>query len=135
MKRNPGLDKADPRAAEPDDLDAILASEADLVPSSGFLAAVMERVEGEAIAPPPIPFPWKRMLPGMVIAAAVLGWALVEFLRSILASEADSSATVIVLPHLALPLQRQAGWIAAALLVSLASWFLSRRLAGRSGLL
>jgi len=35
----------------------------------GFLASVMDRVREEAAAPPPIPFPWKRALPGMALVA------------------------------------------------------------------
>ena len=64
-------------------IDEILGTEEELVPSSGFLAAVMERVREEAAAPPPIPFPWKRAVPGFVVAAGVLGWSGVEFVRFI----------------------------------------------------
>ena len=66
-----------------ENLDRIVAEEDELIPSSGFVAAVMERVETEAVAPPPIPFPWKRALPGMVLAAAVLVWAAVEMARAV----------------------------------------------------
>ena len=55
-------------------IDEILGTEPELVPSSGFAASVMERVREEAAAPPPIPFPWKRAVPGMVVAAGVFGW-------------------------------------------------------------
>ena len=58
-------------------LDSILAAEEELAPSSGFLASVMEAVEEAAAAPPPIPFPWKRAVPGMVLAGGVLGWGAV----------------------------------------------------------
>ena len=58
---------------EPTAIDRILATEEDLVPSSGFLASVMERVHDEAAAPAPIPFPWKRAIPGMLLAVGVLG--------------------------------------------------------------
>ena len=44
-------------------LDRILTAEEELVPSSGFVASVMERVREEAAAPEPIPFPWKRVVP------------------------------------------------------------------------
>ena len=46
----------------------------------------MERVETEAAAPPPIPFPWKRALPGFVLAVAVMVWAAVEMARSVKAA-------------------------------------------------
>jgi len=54
-----------------DDFDRVM-SEEEILPSSGFAASVMEAVRREAAAPPPIPFPWKRGLPGAVFAAATL---------------------------------------------------------------
>jgi hypothetical protein len=111
-------------------IDAILGTEEELVPSSGFLAAVMERVREEAAAPPPIPFPWKRAVPGFVVAAGVMGWGAVEFVRFI----GPAMATVkLSQPHMSAALARpleQAGWVAAALAVSLVSYLVSRRFAG-----
>ena len=49
-----------------DDLDQILSEEDDILPSSGFASSVMDAVRCEASAPPPIPFPWTRALPGLV---------------------------------------------------------------------
>lgn len=43
-----------------------------ILPSSGFFEAVMSRVESEAAAPPAIPFPWRRALPGLVVTAVAL---------------------------------------------------------------
>ena len=110
-------------------IDGILGAEEELVPSSGFLASVMDRVREEAAAPPPIPFPWKRALPGFVVAAGVFGWTAVEFARRI-----GPAAGTLTLPPLhvaanaARPLE-QAGWLVMAGAVSIASWMLSRRLA------
>ena len=56
-----------------DDLDRILASEEPLVPSSGFAAATMERVRESAAAPPPLPFPWRRFLLGLLVTLALSG--------------------------------------------------------------
>ena len=67
------LDNMDHVEMEPIAIDHILATEEELVPSSGFLASVMERVQDEAAAPAPIPFPWKRAIPGMLLAVGVLG--------------------------------------------------------------
>jgi hypothetical protein len=53
------------------DLDGIL-SEEEILPSSGFAASVMDAVRREAAAPPSIPFPWKRALPGLVAAGLTL---------------------------------------------------------------
>ena len=53
-------------------LDAALQPESDrLVPSSGFTESVMSAVRAEAAAPPPIPFPWMRALPGIAAASDV----------------------------------------------------------------
>jgi hypothetical protein len=45
------------------EIDHILAAEEPLVPSSGFLASVMESVREESVAPAPIQFPWRRIVP------------------------------------------------------------------------
>ena len=116
-------------------LDAILASEEKLIPSSGFLESVMERVEEEAVAPRPIPFPWKRAIPGILLAGGVFGWGTVEFVREgLVAMRAVEFTPPVLSSGVILPLE-QAGWVALALVASLLSWMLSKRLAGRSGLL
>jgi hypothetical protein len=125
----------EPARVEPGGIDRILATEEELVPSSGFLTSVMESIEEEAKAPKPIPFPWKLALPGMVIAVVAFVWLAVEFVR--IGLQAARSNT-LVLPHLpaaAVEPLEEAGWVALALGASLLSWLLSRRLAGRSGLL
>jgi hypothetical protein len=68
--------------AERDDqseLDHILAHRfgpaQNLVPSSGFVASVMQRVEQQAEpahAPAPIAFPWRRALPILLLALAAM---------------------------------------------------------------
>lgn len=116
-------------------MDEILATEEELVPSSGFLAAVMEKVEEESRAPAPIPFPWKRALPGFVLAAGVFGWGGVEFVRWALTAMREN---LLATPHLPVTLvqpMEQMGWVALALGASVASWLLARRIVGRSGLL
>jgi hypothetical protein len=128
---------AGPFSRPPADIDAILASEEAIVPSSGFLAAVMQRVEEEAAAPAPIPFPWKRALAGIVLACVVFGWGGVTLVRwaiSAIANRANEAAPITE-PHaaagFAFPFD-QTAWIALALAISLASWILARKLAGRS---
>ena len=54
------------------DMDRILSKHDEILPSSGFAASVMEAVHREASAPPPIPFPWRRALPGIVVATFAL---------------------------------------------------------------
>lgn len=116
-------------------VDRILASDEELIPSSGFLASVMERVQEEARMPAPIPFPWKRAVPGIVLASGVFGWGAVEFVRLAIPA---ARGMVFSMPHFSAVVSRpleQAGWVALALGVSLVSWMLSRRIAGQSGLL
>ncbi|MGO8932473.1 MAG: hypothetical protein ACLPLZ_04545 [Terracidiphilus sp.] len=113
----------------------ILAAEEELIPSSGFLAATMERVRDEAACPEPIPFPWLRALPGIVLAVAVLGWCGFELARAVLANVREASITQVHLPAVNAHALEPAGWVAAALAVSMLSWLFARRLAGRSGLL
>jgi hypothetical protein len=117
------------------EIDRILATEEELIPTSGFMASVMERVEEEAAVPPPIPFPWKRAVPGILLAAGVFGWGAVRLIRTGLPALASLTLPA---PHLSAAYVRpveSAGWVALALGVSLVSWLLSRRLAGRGGLL
>ena len=54
-----------------DDLDRMLIEREEIVPSSGFVASVMEAVQQEAAAPAPIPFPWKWALPGLIVSVAM----------------------------------------------------------------
>jgi hypothetical protein len=116
-------------------IERILAGEEELIPSSGFLSSVMERIEDEAAAPPPIPFPWKRAVPGMALAAGVFGWGAFELVRlGVSAASQLSLPTVHATAALSPPME-QAGWVALALVVSVASWLLSKRIAGRSGIL
>jgi hypothetical protein len=121
-------------ATKTDKLDRILSTEGELVPSSGFAASVMDRVREEAAAPKPIPFPWKRALPGMTLAAVGLGWCAVKLAQ---VGVADMSALSSARLHLDAGMMRSvesAGWVAAALGVSLLSWLLARRMIGRTGL-
>jgi hypothetical protein len=120
---------------DPSSIDRILAAEEELIPSSGFLGTVMESVCEEARMPAPIAFPWKRAIPGILLAAGVFGWGGFELTRQAIPAVRELALTQ---PHLSLAIERpleQAGWVTLALASSLASWMLSRRLAGRSGLL
>ena len=118
-----------------ENLDRILATEEPIVPSSGFVASVMERVRDQAAAPQPIPFPWKRIVPAWLLIVAVIGWCAVELARRGLP---EMQITASLAPHFPAGLTQsitEAGWVAMALGVSLLSWMLSRRLIGRSGLM
>lgn|SRR5215471_241200 len=116
-----------------DDLDRIL-SETEILPSSGFAAAVMEVVRREAEAPPPIPFPWKRALPGLVVAGAVLGVVLVMTIVQLSRGAASSlpAAWGTALQSLGQSTLKFGGqWVALALLTSFACVKFSTLFVGR----
>ena len=129
--------KIDPAEMDRTNIDRILATEEELVPSSGFLASVMQAIHEEATAPPPIPFPWKRAVPGILLAAGVFGWGAFELIRLDLPA-LNSLTLALAPPHLSAAIERpleEVGWVVLALGASLLSWLLSRRLVGRFGLL
>ena len=120
------------------DLDRLLSKEEEILPSSGFAASVMEAVQREAAAPPPIPFPWKRALPGL--CAAVLMLALVIVASIVLLVHKPGAPPIPAEWRAALVSIVEAwksfgaNWIALALVLSFASVKLSMHLAsGRSG--
>jgi hypothetical protein len=127
--------KQEGEAMELSRMDQILATEEELMPSSGFLAAVMERVEEESRAPAPIPFPWKRAIPGFVLAAAVFGWAGVELVRVAVPAMKENLLAAPHLPAALVQPMEHVGWVVLALGASVASWLLARIFAGQSGLL
>jgi hypothetical protein len=118
----------------------ILATEEELIPSSGFAASVMERVQEEAAAPQPIPFPWKLAVPAILLASGVFAWSTIELLRLGVAEQGLPALRTFTLSPVHLNAStvqslEEAGWIALALVASLLSCLLPRRLAGRGGLL
>lgn len=111
-----------------DELDRILMSaEQDILPSSGFARSVMEAVQNEASAPPPLPFPWKRALPGVAAAALALVWICVVGFTQ-LRSGAAAPPLAINLPPTLAPILEAAGVSLLALLLAYASVKLSTRL-------
>jgi hypothetical protein len=111
-------------------LDCILANEEELIPSSGFTASVMDRIREEGAAPQPIPFPWKRAVPGIVLASGVFGWSAFELTSRALAAEHSGPAASL---HLSISVLRPVeglGWGTIALGLSLASWTLARLMTG-----
>lgn len=114
-----------------EDLDRILGSKGDdIVPSSGMVASVMEAIQSEAATPPPIPFPWKRALPGLAAAAFALVWVLTLVPYQLLHS-ASTRPLAANLPTEWIPIVQAAGWSVLALLMSWISVRLSIRLASR----
>lgn len=103
-----------------DEFDRIM-SEEEILPSSGFAASVMEAVRREVAAPPPIPFPWKRALPGAVFAAAtligILAICTIELFSSSFAPRQPVSVSTWQLL-----LQVHAQWVVLGLAAVLAGW-------------
>src|SRR5512136_3083062 len=62
-----------------DDLDRILTSAEPLLPSSGFVASVMDQIRQAETTPAPLPFPWRRFSIWAVLvcaSAGFCGWCL-----------------------------------------------------------
>lgn len=119
-------------------IDCILSSEEEILPSSGFAASVMERIREEAATPiafPPISFPWKRIVPGMVLGCGGLGWGAVELTRLAIATARDPQPIALPISASALQPMESLGWAALALVVAFGSWMLARRMSGESQLL
>jgi len=59
-----------------------------ILPSSGFSASVMAAIAHDAAAPAPIPFPWKRALPGIAAIAVALALLVTILVSMVLAAPA-----------------------------------------------
>lgn len=121
-----------------DELDRMLSKQDDIQPSSGFAVSVMEAVRSEASAPPPIPFPWKRALPALLVAAAALVAVVVAGVATIVnvsggaaapeVAASLSSSLSMITPHAQGGVGADLAWTAAALLAAFMSVKLSMRL-------
>ena len=99
---------------KPEDLDRVLSEESEIVPSSGFVGAVMEKVTSEATAPP-LPFPWTRAWPLAAGFAVLLLWlAYLQFGSRVEAPAPDLIAWFEMIVPMA------TGWVAGGLLVTIA---------------
>jgi hypothetical protein len=117
-----------------DELDRLLRAEREIIPSSGFTASVMNAVRVQAEAPPPIPFPWKRALPGIfalvLVLALVFAW-IISAGVSVLSSK-SAAALSASLPPAVLPLWHVASWLLVALIATVASLVFSSRFVSRT---
>ena len=125
------------------DLDRIVSRQQqkeEIIPSSGFVSSVMDAVHQQAAAPPPIPFPWKRALPGLIASLALAVGMVVHFVRLGVTNTApfvqeasappSSPQLQDTLTHiLDASIHLGLGWILFALLLSLITAKLSMRLA------
>jgi hypothetical protein len=117
-----------------DELDRMLSTRDEIVPSSGFVMSVMDAVRREAAVSeptplPPITFPWVRALPVFIALAAVLVMLVagfVEVARMPVAATREPLLPAVVEQVL---VQVNAGWIALALLLAFLSTVFSIRFA------
>ena len=105
-----------------EDLDRVLSEEADIIPSSGLVASVMEAVTTEATVPP-LAFPWKRAWPLAAGFSVLLVWlAFLPFEPEGTTSEPDPYALFEMIVPTA------TGWVAGGLLMTVAMTAWSLRL-------
>ena len=113
-----------------DEFERALFKEEEILPTSGFTAAVMEAVRREAATPQPIPFPWKRALPGAMVLCLTIGWVLYEGIMQGIQGNVSVGIPTSFPPLFASVLASPKGvavcWIAVALALSLVSLRLSR---------
>jgi len=118
-----------------EDLDRILSTEQEIIPSSGFLAGVMDAVRRDAAVLPPIPFPWKRALPGLCATGIAMVSVLIA--GSVLLIQGSTNQRLLAkLPTAFASILEvwnalDASWIALALVLSFVSVRLSMRSASR----
>lgn len=117
-----------------DDLDRVFLREAEIAPSSGFARSVMAAVRRGATLPPPIPFPWKRALPGLISCAVAIIWGLSEAFPSPV-PEAPPAVSLThwldrVVPLIDTAQMFGAVWVLLGLLLTFAGLKLTWHLAG-----
>jgi hypothetical protein len=113
-----------------------------LEPSSGFVLSVMESIQAQVAEPPPIPFPWGRALPVMLLVLCSLAGLVSLVLRAggsgAATAPAHSQTTLSVLHSFVASAQLITGseatlcWIVVAGCLSVAAIAASFRLTGRS---
>jgi hypothetical protein len=118
-----------------DDLDPLLESHDDIVPSSGFTDAVMAAVRREAWQTPPLRFPWERAALGPLMAVLVVvlsvasGFVRPATVGSALPGVVGTGEMLTAIGDAASSVRL--GWMALALLLTVASFVLSSHLASR----
>jgi hypothetical protein len=112
------------------------ASADELAPSSGFVQSVMESIQAQAAEPPPIAFPWRRILPGSVAILCSALVFVVVFLRHGGHAPTLPVPSAAQLAHLTLaislsPRDMTLCWIGVAACLSVAAIATSFHLTGR----
>jgi hypothetical protein len=107
---------------KPEELDRMLSEEADIVPSPGFVTAVMEAVTTEAKAPL-LTFPWTRAWPLAAGLPGLLLWlAILQFRPEVTTPGPDLYAWF----EMIVPMATE--WVAGGLLMTVAMTAWSLRL-------
>ena len=122
-----------PQNPQDAELDRMLATHMNaaseqLAPSSGFTQSVMDAIRDEATAPPPIPFPWKRLLPAAIaLLCAIIGLIVFAGRHAPALPEALSSGSINFVINT--PAAMNLLWIALAIGLSLITATISYKLA------
>lgn len=119
------------------ELDIVLSQNGEIIPSSGFSDRVMDAVRQEAAIPPPISFPWRWALPGLVACLGLVAYLIYKFGHLFSAVPADASSSLSGpqwLPSVLLDVGKSSAflsleWLAIALLITFATLWLSMRFA------
>jgi hypothetical protein len=119
----------------PDDELKRILQEEEILPSSGFTASVMDAVRREAQAPAPIPFPWRRALPGMGVAGltlvSVLAFSVVQLTSGAATAPLPPAWTAAIDSMSQTAMRMGAPWAILALVVSLASMKIAKVFSAR----
>ena len=117
-----------------DELDRVLASYDDIVPSSGFARAVMNAIGQERWQRPPLQFPWRRIAIGPLVAILLLVVGLVRSsgsatVRSAFIGDVAQAEMWRAISDVVTRLHLE--WAAVSMLLTVASLSLSSHLAAR----
>jgi hypothetical protein len=107
-----------------------------LAPSSGFVLSVMDAIEQQAVVPPPIPFPWRRVLPGAIAILCIFIAFAVYLFSAHAAGPADQENLMPFSSRLTFavftPTELTLGWIGLAVCLSITATAASFRLTNRT---
>jgi len=104
-----------------DDIDRILIEDPTLEPSSGFADSIMDAVRREAETPAPLPFPWRRVVPGLAVCLLAIVAATIAAIPAPGGAEAEWAPLASRLEGTLLA--QSTLWLAATLL---GSWLVVR---------
>ena len=117
---------------EPDDVDRLFSDYREITPSPVFLGRVMDSVRREAEALPPLSFPWKWALPGLV-GAAIAVFSFVGMTVQLIARGAADTQVALTMPSGLIGILEAAKadgavWVATGIIVSFVSASVATRI-------